>query len=323
MFPRIEVIFLAALVLTSQSLTAGTSPFTAGTGGMGCRIEQLTNSGHPEYQVQGVSRDSKWLAYSEQAEQSGDDGQNRTVYLLDLQSGQKKKVNDLVTNSGAFSPDGRFMVSAFGVESERTDIYEIDLETQSLNLIAPHDHWDWLPSYSPDGTAILFNSYRIDGQSEIFLYDRNSGDLKRMTNHPAYDAHGEYSPDGTKILFHRQVAKREEGGFDFELFVIDVESGEERQITSGSPFEESYASWAPDSKHIVFSSDRNGKPEKHNLYILGPDSNIVSRLTRGDWKDSYAFWSRDGSHIYFNSDRDGTSNVYRIPMDGLNCIVAE
>ena len=318
-----RVVFLAALTLTAQTLTAGTPPFTSGTGGMGCKIEQLTNSVHPEYQVQGVSRDSEWLAYSEQPAQDANERQNRAVFLLDLHSGEKRKLNALVTNSGAFSPDGRFLVSAFGVESERTDIYEIDLETQSLKKIAAHDQWDWLPSYSPDGSTILFNSYRIDGQSEIFLYDRNSGVLKQMTDNPAYDAHGEFSPDGTSILFHRQVAKREEGGYDFELFVIDAVSGEERQLTPGSPFEESYASWAPDSRHIVFSSDRNGKPEKHNLYILGPDGDIVSRLTKGDWKDSYAFWTRDGKYIFFNSDRDGAANIYRIPMDGLNCIVAE
>ena len=167
---------------------------------------------------------------------------------------------------------------------------------------------------------IVFNSWRIDGQSELYTYDRASGDLKRLTHDPRYDAHGEFSPDGTRILFHRMIAQKEEGGYDFELFVIDLETGRETQLTPGSPHEESYASWAPDGAHVVFSTDQDGKPEKHNLYVLGPDGEITGRLTRGDWKDSYAYWSRDGEYIYFTSDRDGLSNVYRIPMDGLECL---
>jgi len=44
------------------------------------------------------------------------------------------------------------------------------------------------------------------------------------------------------------------------------------------------------------------------------------KLTDGDWKDSYAYWTRDGQYIYFNSDRSGTTQVYRLLMDGLDCI---
>lgn len=320
---RLIVVFLGVLVLTTHAVTAGQSPFAARTGGMGCTVDRLNDSEHPKFQVRGVSWDGEWLSYTEERGVNDDGTPIRTVYLLDLGTGEREKLEDTVTNSGAFSPDGRFLVSAFHAGSNRTDIYEIDLETRRLTPITLHDQWDWLPSYSPDGSTILFNSYRIDGQSEIFLHDRETGELRQMTDDPRYDAHGEFSPDGTKILFHRMVAEKEEGGYDFELFVIDVDSGQETQISAGTPFEESYGSWAPDGEHVVFSSDQNGKPEKHNLYILGPDGEIVSRLTKGDWKDSYAFWSRDGDYIYFNSDRDGATNVYRIAMDGLDCIKAQ
>jgi Tol biopolymer transport system component len=314
-----NVLVLGIFLLASPALKAKKPPFTSATSGGGCAVESLTRSEHAKFQVQGVSWDGAWLSYTEERGQDDDGKPIRVIYLLDLQSGEKQSLQDSVTNSGAFSPDGRYLVSAFEMDSERTDIYEIELESQRLRAITTHDEWDWLPSYSPDGSTILFNSYRIDGQSELFLYDRASGELKQLTDDSRYDAHGEFSPDGSKILFHRMMSQKEEGGYDFELFVMDVESGEERQISAGSPFEESYASWAPDSEHVVFSSDQDGKPEKHNLYVLGPDGEIVSRLTKGDWKDSYAFWTRDGKYIYFNSDRDGVSNIYRIPMDGLSC----
>jgi len=316
---KLNLILSGILMSASQAIAAGQTPFPSEVGETGCIIEQITNSKNPEYQVQGVSWDGKWFTYGEEIGEGAHGIPDKKVYLLDLASGEKKVLPGAMKNSGGFSPDGRFIVGAFRRESERTDIYEFNLETEELKPIAQHDHWDWLPSYSPDGSTIVFNSYRIDGQSQIFLYDRESEALRQMTDFPGYDAHAEFSPDGTKILFHRMMARKEQGGYDFELFVIDIESGEETQLTPSSDFEESYASWAPDGQHVVFSSDRDGKPEKHNLYILGPDGEIVSRLTKGDWKDSYAFWTRDGKHIYFNSDRNGDQNIYRIPMDGLDC----
>lgn len=312
-------VVMGTAMLATTGMAVEPSPFKAFTGGAGCTIEQVTNAVDPEYQVQGVSWDGQWLAYSMQPEGSPQGNDGKRVYLLDLQSGEKREMHESATNSGAFSPDGRYLVGAFEKDDERTDIWEIDLETNSLRAIAPHEQWDWLPSYSPDGSTIVFNSYCVEGQSEIFLFDRQSGTLTQMTDNPAYDAHGEFSPDGERILFHRMISRREGGGYDFELFTIDVATGEETQLTKGSPFEESYASWAPDSEHVVFSSDVGNKPEKHNLYVLGPKGDVVSRLTSGDWKDSYAFWTRDGKYIYFNSERGGTTNIYRIPMDGIAC----
>lgn len=316
---RVRILLPGMLVLFTQLLSASESSFPSFSGGTGCTVERATSSENPEYQVQGVSWDGKWLSYSEELGEGEHGIAEKRVFLLNLASGEKKQLTETVTNSGAFSPDGRFMVAAFAVEGEYTDIYEIDLETLDFKAIAPHEQWDWLPSYSPDGKTIVFNSYRIEGQSEIFLYDRETQALRQMTDNPGYDAHAEFSADGSKVLFHRMIARKEQGGYDFELFVIDVATGDEKQISPGSEFEESYAAWAPDGKHVVFSSDINGKPEKHNLYVMGPNGETLARLTQGDWKDSYAYWTRDGKYIYFNSDRKGTQNIYRIPMEGLDC----
>ncbi|NNE06611.1 MAG: hypothetical protein HKN15_12895 [Xanthomonadales bacterium] len=319
---RVQLLFAGFLVCSVDVLSASDALFTTRTGGMGCVVEELNGSDNARFQVQGVSWDGQWLAYTEQYGHDDNEKPIRTIFLLDLSSGEKRAFVDTVSNSGAFSPDGRYMVAAFEVDSDRTDIWEVNIETQKLTPIAQHEQWEWKPSYSPDGKSILLTSYRIEGQSDVFLYDRESGALTRMTDDPRYDAHGEFSPDNTRILFHRMVGQRE-GGYDFELFVIDLASGDINQLTKGSPFEESYASWAPDSQHVVFSSDHDGKPQKHNLYILNPDGEIHSRLTRGDWKDSYAYWSRDGEYIYFTSQRSGKDNIYRIPMEGLNCKKAD
>ena len=316
---QLQLLILGSFILLSGALPASDSLFTQVEDGTGCVVEALNGSDDARFHVQGVSRDGKWLSFTEEYGQDENNRPIRTIFLLNLESGEKTALDKTISNSGAFSPDGKYMVAAFEVDSERTDIWEINLETQELTAIAQHEHWDWLPSYSPDGKSIVFNSWRNENNAEIYIYDRESGSLRRMTHHPRYDAHSQFSPDGSKILFNRMVEQKEDGGYDFEIFTVDVASGEERQITPGSPFEESYGAWAPDGANVVFSSDHDGKPEKHNLYVMDMEGEISARLTKGDWKDSYAFWTHDGKYIYFTSERSGKPNVHRIPMEGLDC----
>lgn len=290
------------------------------TGGMGCIVEQVSEPGLNEYMSRGLSPDGKYIGLTHQEGKSENGIPIASVRVQNLETGEDKPVNAAMNNAGHISPDNSTMVSAIYVENGRTDIVLLDLETDTVTPVAAHEHWDWLPTFSPDGSSIVFNSYRVDDQADIYTYDRATGDLTRRTDDPRYEAHGEFSPDGTKIMFHRMITHKEDGGYDFEIFVIDLATGSETQITPGSPYEESYGSWAPDSAHLVFSSDHEGNPSKPNLYVLAPDGSIVSRLTKGDWKDSYAQWSRDGKYIYFNSDRDGSGGVYRIAMDGFDCV---
>ena len=283
----------------------------------GCILEQITSEPYDEFQFSGASPDGLWLSYAFNMGEAENPTQG--AYLLNLRSGERRVLPDPINNSGSFSADGRFLVGAQNIENGRTEIYEIDLETEETKAIAAHQEWDYLPTYSLDGRHILFNSMREGGQADIYLYERAPETLERLTDYGGYDAHAQFAPQGTRILFHRMNGPRQGGGYDFDLISLDLVTRQETRLTSG-PFEESYGAWSPDGRHIVFSSDFEEAPEKHNLYIiLSPDGEIVDKLTDGDWKDSYAYWTPDGSYIYFNSDRGGNTDIFRLPMNGLAC----
>lgn len=293
------------------------SPFTRLVDPSGCVIEQITAGDNDQYQVQGVSGDGRSLLMA--FRQKGAPNLDSQGYEMDLETGEKTDLSDIFTNSGTYSPDGKFIVVAQASNNGKTDIYEYERATGDLQSVASHEDWDWLPSYSPDGRFILFNSYRVDGQSDIHVFEKSTQTLRRLTDNAGYDAHAQYAPDGERIVFNRQRGTREEGGYIFDLMVLDVKTGQETQLTDGE-YEEGYPAWAPDGRHIVYSSDIDGEPGKLNLYILGPGGEGVSRVTKGDWTDGYAFWTRDGAFIYFNSDRSGASNIYRLLMDGFECV---
>ncbi len=295
------------------------SPFAQLTDPGGCVIEQITTADHDEYQVHGASADGLLLAMAARLEGADENDAVTQVYEVDLASGEKTDLSHILTNSGPYSPDGRFIVVAQETDNGKTDIFEYERASGELRAVASHKAWDWLPSYSPDGRFIVFNSYRVEGQSDIYLFEKSTETLRRLTEDPRYDAHARFSGDGKRILYHRQQGTRDEGGYIFDLMVHDMETGQKTRLTDGD-YEESYPDWAPDGGHIVYSSDIGGKHGKHNLYVLAPGGETTTRLTEGDWKDSYAFWSRDGKFIYFNSDRAGVTNVYRMPMDGVECV---
>lgn len=285
----------------------------------GCVIEHISTAEHEHYQVKSVSSDGTTLAMAIRFE-DGDEDELRTQAIeMNLKTGEQTDLSQDLQNVGPFSPDGRLMVVAQALGTEKTDIFEYERATRELRPVTSHEDWDWLPDYSPDGRYIVFNSYRVDGQSDIFLYEKSNKALRRLTDDPGYDAHAQFSSNGNKIIFHRQRGERDQGGYIFDLIIHDVVTGAESRLTDGD-YEESYPAWAPDGRHLVYSSDVDGKPGKLNLYVLTEGGETIGRLTQGDWKDGYAVWSKDGKYIYFNSDRAGTTNVYRLPMDGIECV---
>ncbi len=320
----VQMGFLAALIVVSFSQAAceqepDEPPFKVLTGTQGCLIEQLTSEAYDEYQFQGVSHDGQWLSIGWTNGEDAHGDPIRGSYRLNLVTGEKRELGDPINHNSSFSRDGLWLVGAHYTPDGKSDIFEYNLKTGQATVVAPDSAWDFLPSYSPDGQSILFNSYR-SGNSEIYLYDRFEQTMQQLTNYEGYDAHGEFSPDGSKILFHRQVEERDDGGYDFDLYSYDLASGEETRLTS-TPYEESYGSWAPDGQRLVLSSDFEEQPSQTNLYVMNSDGTLT-QLTDGDWKDRYAYWTRDGSYIYFNSSRSGNEEIYRIEMEGSACAKA-
>lgn len=320
----VQTSFLVALIIASVSHVASAKPsdeqiFKAFTGTNGCLIEQLTSENYDEFQHQGASHDGQWLSVGWNKGKDADGNPIRGSYRLNLVTGEKSELADPINHNSSFSGDGLWLVGAHYTPDGKTDIFEYNVKTGRANVIAQDSAWEFLPSYSPDGQYILFNSYR-SGNSEIYLYDRSAKTMKQLTNYAGYDAHGEFSPDGSKISFHRQVKKRADGGYDFDIYSYDLASGKETRLTTTS-LEESYASWAPDGQALVMSLEVEAQPKRRNLYVMASDGTF-SQLTYGDWKDSYAYWMRDGSYIYFNSDRSGNAAIYRIKMKGFVCAKA-
>ena len=280
---------------------------TVGADAAACVAEPVDVSPTEDhFSFRGLSPDGSKLAVGF----SGGPDSARGTYVLDVSRGTRERVESL-NNGGSFSFDNRYLVAAINRGARRWDVVELDLQTRQLQEIAPDSAADFLPSYSPSGRYIVFNSYRT-GRSDLYLYERATRALTRLTTFDGYDAHAQLSPDERSIVFHREVTR---GNYD--LILLDLQTMAERALTS-APGEESYPAFSPDGRFIVFSDDSE-TPGKPNLSVYSFADQSSTRLTVGGNWDTYATWSRDGRFIYFNSRRSGRTGIYRIAMEGARC----
>lgn len=99
---------------------------------------------------------------------------------------------------------------------------------------------DWYPSWSPDGTQIVFHS-DIDLNYEIYVLDLTAPDAqpRNLTGYPfADDRHPQWLPDG-RIVF----ASNRAGSYD--LYIMDADGGNLRRLTFYPDSHEDAPAWRP------------------------------------------------------------------------------
>ena len=209
------------------------------------------------------------------------------------------------------------------------------------------------PRWSPDGTRL---AYTAGGQ--IHLRWMDTGETATLTQLTESPGALRWSPDGRHIAFNMLVPyppprlaappkpppgaewaappimedrfkNRQDGvGYlDFgynHIFVIPVEGGTPRQVTSGDFQHSSPAAWAPDGTHLVFSSNRNPNwvhdYSNSELYITSVLTGEIGPLTDRPGPDHSPAVSPEGRRIAFvgYEDRTRTYQVSRLQVINLD-----
>jgi Tol biopolymer transport system component len=98
-----------------------------------------------------------------------------------------------------------------------------------------------------------------------------------------------------------------------ELYIADADGSGERKLLQNSIFEY-HASYSPDGKWVLFTSERNGLGQS-DVFRARPDGTGIEPLITGPAIDDAAMISPDGSRIAFVSSRDGfRANIWVLDM---------
>ena len=92
------------------------------------------------------------------------------------------------------------------------------------------------------------------------------------------------SPDGSQLVFD----------YLGDLFLLPMEGGEARQLTSGMAFD-AQPRFSPDGDRIVFTSDRSGG---QNVWIMSVDGSDTTQVSKGGSNRAESpEWTPDGNYV--------------------------
>ena len=181
--------------------------------------------------------------------------------------------------TATFAPNGRSITYSAAQEGN-SDIYQIELDSRSTKQLTSHHSADLSPSWSPNGQHLAFTSDR-GGRPQIYIMDAEGSNVKRLTYDGDYNAAPAWSPKGDWIVYVCRVP-----GEGFKLCRISPDGKQRNQITKGNSIDDS-PSWAPNGRHLVFSSIRRGESQ---LYIITSEgaglekvSSVGAHLSSPSW----------------------------------------
>jgi Tol biopolymer transport system component len=236
----------------------------------------------------------------------------------------RKKSGDM--NVGPeLSPDGSKVAYFSSRDLFSIDLYVADAKTgniiRKLTNTATNGHYESIEflesagAWDPTGKKFVFPGVS-KGAPVLTIVDVDSGkrdreielkDVQEVVN-PAWSA------DGKRIAYSGLV-----GGFN-DLFLYDLDASTSKRLTNDA-FAEIDPSWSPDSKSIVFATDRfttnldTVKAGQLRLAVLDVSSGAIRELGGfPNAKNIAPQWASDGKSIFFVSDRQGISNIYRMDV---------
>lgn len=136
----------------------------------------------------------------------------------------------------SWMPDGRSFAVVERGEGGTTDLYRVDAETGRRTLLIRGS--ELVPpgasqpiviedfEFSPDGSKLLIFTetqrvWRLNTKGTYYVFDFRGRRLIPVSTRPGYQMFAKFSPDGRRVGFVR----------DNNLFLTDLESGVERQLT--------------------------------------------------------------------------------------------
>lgn len=213
----------------------------------------------------------------------------------------------------AISPDGT--AAAF---SARGDLYVVSVGgDKGRNLTntssADEDH----PAFSPDGKFLAYTTDR-DGEEQLAVRPLDGGAEHLLTHfHSGYLYTPVWSPDGSSIAIP-DVQHR--------LWLVPLDGGEPSCVATDPQTEIHDASFAPDARWLVFSTQRSSGLSAIHLYDIATKRDTIISGPMND--DFHPIFSAEGGYLYFISKRhelevpSESQRVFaRVKSDGIYAVL--
>jgi serine/threonine protein kinase/Tol biopolymer transport system component len=171
-------------------------------------------------------------------------------------------------------------------------------------IVAASTRGESSPSYSPDGSKIVFSSERT-GISEVWVSNADGSNPQQLTRFGrGLSGSPQFSPDGKRIAFDSRSVTG-----PFEIYLMEADGGNPVQLTrmgveSAAPY------WSHDGKRIYFVSFKTGQ---HEIWMIPAGGGEPVQITRNG---GYAGCeSPDGAELYYTKVYGG-GPVWKMRLTG-------
>jgi tricorn protease len=234
------------------------------------------------------------------------------IWVGDPAKGRYEQINRFIgMNSFPMWHDGR--IYCLSDQGGTANIWSMQADGTDRRKHTKFDTWDArFPSMGSDGRIVFMLA------GDIQLFDPADGSLRKIDIELRSDrvlTRGRYpdveryvtwfdlSPDGERIALTTRG----------EIFSIPVKKGVTLPVTRGSGARESWGSFSPDGKTIVYVTDENSEEEIRTIDAWGRgEPTTVKEAGKRGWHFPPRF-SPDGKWIAYS---DETQTLYVIPAEG-------
>lgn len=261
------------------------------------------------------------------------------------------------------SPDGSHVICSIQrvdpkTEKKYANLWVVPTQAGDPLQFTTGDQVDTKPRWSPDSSQIAFLSNREnEKQFQLYLIPFKGGEAQKLTDEKGTFNFIKWSPDGKNLLYQfrkkdpeaiereKDETKKELGvvarhvkrvfykldgeGYlpqeRWHIWVMDISSGESRQLTEGEIFDEIQPNWSPDGKEIVYLSnqarDPDLEPDEVDLFIMDSDKGKSRKINTPVGSKQLPAFSPDGKWIaYVGSEGKGNwwkdNSLWVVSSDG-------
>ncbi len=194
------------------------------------------------------------------------------------------------------------------------------------------------PQVSPDGKSVAYTVATVDREADkrvthIWMANWDGGGEVQLTNGPESESSPHWSPDGKYLSFVSSRPGQTKGS---QIWILNRQGGEARQLTHFKDRTISEYDWSPDSSKLALVLREKDEPDedekktppkppkpividryhfkqdmegylnsKHNhIYLFEVANEKLDPVTAGNFDETEAVWSPDGSKIAFISNQD-------------------
>ena len=174
------------------------------------------------------------------------------------------------------SPDGE-MIAFTSNRNGFWDLYLLDLSTGELTQLTDTAEYEGAPSWSPDGTFLVFEAYE-DGNLNIVVGPANDplGEPIRLTSAPSSDHSPAWGPGGRHIAFIS----------DGEVILADLDRTDDQRfqnLSNTGLASESHPVWSPDGSRLAWASSSQSMG-RSGIYVWEFGRNTPAIwVGDGDW----------------------------------------